>query len=43
MAMILDALGRRMNARNIDEIDIKHIMESGKKSIVCINELYQKW
>ena len=43
MAMILDALGRRMNARNIDEIDIKHIMESGRKSIVCINEFYQKW
>ena len=42
MVMLLDALGRRMNARNIDDMDINHIMESGKKCIVCLNDIYRK-
>ena len=42
LVMLLDALGRRMNAREIDDMDIKHIMESGKKCIVCLIDIYNQ-
>ena len=41
-AMVLDALGRRMNVRHISEVDVHHIIESGKKSIAYLNDIYSK-
>lgn len=42
LTMVLDALGRRMNVRHISELDVKHIIDSGKKSIAYLNDFYKQ-
>lgn len=40
--MLLELLGRRINAEDVNELDIDELMEIGRKGIVNLNQKFQE-
>lgn len=38
LAMLLELLGYRLSQNNIKDIDLQHIMDSGKKGVILVND-----